>query len=87
MYVVYKDDGKYVVELSVPLYIFWTKKYQYICETEEDVKNLVIPHDKMFISDEVPISVHPKLSSNIDATYWSCIMENNKIHQGEIRVA
>lgn len=86
MYMVYRDDGKYVVELSVPSYIFWTKTYQYICDTEDDVKNLVIPHDKLYVNDDVPISIHPHISSDINATYWSCILENNRIHNGEIRI-
>ena len=86
MYLIYREGEKYVVALSARYYVLWKKTYEYICDTEDDVKKLVIPHDKLYINDDVPISIHPKLSGDTEDTYWDCIIQNNKIHQGEIRI-
>lgn len=86
MYIVYRDGGKYVVDISISFYLFWKRTYQYICDTEEDVKNLVIPDDKLYINDDVPIEIRPYTSLDENATYWSCILNNNNTHKGEVRI-
>lgn len=86
MYMIYRDGPKYIVALTAPYYLFWKKTYEYICDTEDEVKNLVIPHDKLYINDAIPINIHPRLSEDNEDSYWDCIFQNNKLHKGEIRI-
>lgn len=81
-------DGKikYVVSLETQVLIFWKKTYEFICDTEDDVKKLLIPHDKTYINDAISIKIHPSLSDDVNDTYLKCIVKNKKIHKGHIRV-
>jgi hypothetical protein len=83
MYKIYKEEKNYIVSLSVPVWIFWTQTYEYVCETEEQVKRLIIPFDKTYMSYEIPPNVKPK--TLMDTSYWDCIQYNNRTHTGIIR--
>lgn len=86
MYIIYREDDKYIVALTTYRYIFWKKTYEYVCNTAEEVQNLVIPHDKFYINDDIPINIHPRLADDEEASYNSCIIQNNKLHKGKIRI-
>jgi hypothetical protein len=83
---IYREGTKYVVALTTSYYVLWKRTYEYICDTEDEVKNLVIPYDKLYINDAIPINIRPR-RENLESTYWDCILQNNKLHKGEIRIS
>ena len=70
---VYEEDSKYIVMMTAPYWFFWKKTFEYVCDTEEDVRRLRIPDDKLYINDSLPINIHPTVYDEIDNTYWDCI--------------
>lgn len=84
-YQLFQEHNKWIVSITVPYLLFLHKTYEYICYTDEQVRKLVIPFDKVLVHLEAGLSVRPHFHPNLDASWYDCIRVNNKLHDGEIK--
>lgn len=77
MYKYYKNDkGEYVIEIIVPGFLSKGTTHTYICQTEEQVKALIVPNGH-HIGDP-GLEVTPTVVK--DKSPHECVIENDKIH-------
>ena len=75
-------DGSIYVKLS-NRFLWWNISGEWICKTDEDVKRLYIPCDKMYIAHKRDGTLIPSPRNkidldNVDPLQW-CIDANNQL--------
>jgi hypothetical protein len=87
MHYVRKEGTGFAVGLNIPWFFFWSRTYEYICDTESQVHNLKAPLHKLIITDKSISNsmIYPKDITG-DESIYDCICYNNIHHRGGIRI-
>lgn len=83
MHYVAKEDDKFVLGIIVPYMIFWKKTYEFVCNSEEEVRSMIVPYDTMIIVDNSVSYIQPQ--NEIDTPPMECIWHNINFHTGDVR--
>jgi hypothetical protein len=83
MHYVAREGDKFVLGIIVPHLIFWKKTYEFVCDTEDEVRKRIVPYDTMIIVDNSVSYIQPQ--NEKDTTPMECIWHNINFHTGDVR--